>query len=337
MDTTINYDKPFQTYEQLLKIMEDRHIIINDREFAIQALINYSYYGIINGYKNTFLQMPNTDNFIPGTTFEQLYTLHLIDTSLNNIIFKYILFLEKALKSRLSYLVAENYGVYTDPNDLKCADESDYLCRKYYSNSTKRRTNVLRKLKDHLSLDAKSPIMLHYLKNKNHVPPWILTTNIPYGLAIEWYNILTSADKKTVCDSFISSGLLPDDQAKEFVRKTFELTKEYRNKIAHGNRTFSILSLPQLPKHQLLTLTFNAVSEEEYNHKMGQDDTLAVILALIVMLSDKYLIANFRRELSSVLEPYSETMFNEKSIFEIFGFPNDLFNRIDTLMQRKFT
>ena len=125
MDTTINYDKPFQTYEQLLKIMEDRHIIINDREFAIQALINYSYYGIINGYKNTFLQMPNTDNFIPGTTFEQLYTLHLIDTSLNNIIFKYILFLEKALKSRLSYLVAENYGVYTDPNDLKCADESD--------------------------------------------------------------------------------------------------------------------------------------------------------------------------------------------------------------------
>ena len=40
MDTTINYDKPFQTYEQLLKIMEDRHIIINDKEFAIQALIN---------------------------------------------------------------------------------------------------------------------------------------------------------------------------------------------------------------------------------------------------------------------------------------------------------
>ncbi len=337
MDTTINYDKPFQTYEQLLKIMEDRHIIINDREFAIQALINYSYYGIINGYKNTFLQMPNTDNFIPGTTFEQLYTLHLIDTSLNNIIFKYILFLEKALKSRLSYLVAENYGVYTDPNDLKCADESDYLCRKYYSNSTKRRTNVLRKLKDHLSLDAKSPIMLHYLKNKNHVPPWILTTNIPYGLAIEWYNILTSADKKTVCDSFISSGLLPDDQAKEFVRKTFELTKEYRNKIAHGNRTFSILSLPQLPKHQLLTLTFNAVSEEEYNNRMGQNDTMAVILALIIMLSDKYLIANFRHELSNILMPYSKTIFNNKTIFEIFGFPNDLFDRLDTLIQRKFT
>ena len=337
MDTTINYDKPFQTYEQLLKIMEDRHIIINDREFAIQALINYSYYGIINGYKNTFLQMPNTDNFIPGTTFEQLYTLHLIDTSLNNIIFKYILFLEKALKSRLSYLVAENYGVYTDPNDLKCADESDYLCRKYYSNSTKRRTNVLRKLKDHLSLDAKSPIMIKYLKKKNHFPPLIITTNIQYVLAIEWYNILTSADKKTVCDSFISSGLLPDDQAKEFVRKTFELTKEYRNKIAHGNRTFSILSLPQLPKHQLLTLTFNAVSEEEYNNRMGQNDTMAVILALIIMLSDKYLIANFRHELSNILMPYSKTIFNNKTIFEIFGFPNDLFDRLDTLIQRKFT
>ena len=103
----ITYDKPFKTYEELIAIMEERHIEIPDKEFAIQALTNYSYYGIINGYKDTFLQISGTDNFIPGTNFNELYTLHILDTSLNNIIFKYIIFLERALKSRLSYLVAQ--------------------------------------------------------------------------------------------------------------------------------------------------------------------------------------------------------------------------------------
>lgn len=88
--------------------MESRHIIIDDKEFALHALQNFSYYGIVNGYKNTFLQVPGTDDFIVGTNFKELYTLHIIDTSLNNIIFKYILFLEKALKSRLSYLISQN-------------------------------------------------------------------------------------------------------------------------------------------------------------------------------------------------------------------------------------
>ena len=100
MDTSV-YDKPFKSYEELIEIMKARHIIIADKEFAIQALQDFSYYGIVNGYKNTFLQVAGTDNFIEGTKFEELYTLHIIDSSMNNILFKYILFLEKALKSRL--------------------------------------------------------------------------------------------------------------------------------------------------------------------------------------------------------------------------------------------
>lgn len=336
MDNNIIFDKPFKTYEELIAIMEERHINVPDKEFATQVLQNYSYYGIINGYKNTFLQVPNSDSFIPGTNFNELYTLHIIDTGLNNIIFKYILFLEKALKSRISYLVAEKYGVYTNPSDLRCSEENDYLYKKNYSTSSGKRTNVLRSLKERISKDTKSPIMQHYLNDKNHVPPWILTTSIPYGLTIEWYNILISDDKQNICDSFITPGLLSSEQSKEFVRKALELTKEYRNKIAHGNRTFSMISLPQLPKAQTLALTFNAISEEEYNNRMGQNDTFAVLLALIIMLSDKYLVSNLRSELSNTLLPYANVLFNKQNILDIFGFPSDLFQRLDKLITQKF-
>lgn len=331
------YDKPFKTYEELISIMESRHIKISDKEFAIQALTNYSYYGIVNGYKNTFLQVEGTDDFIPGTTFEELYTLHIIDTAINNVIFKYILFLEKALKSRLSYLVAENFGVYTIPSDLRCTDITDYLFRGNYSNSNGKRTTVLKKLKEYISRDNKNPIMQHYLINKNHIPPWILTTGIPYGLTIEWYNILKGNHKTELCNTFISSGLLSDEQVKEFVRKSLDLTKEYRNKIAHGNRTFNMISLPQLPKKQTLDLTFNAISEAEYDKRIGQNDTFAIILLLIVLLSDKYLISNFYKELYIALIPYERLLFNGQTIFDIFGFPNNIFDRLELLINQKFS
>ena len=81
------YDKPFKTYDEMIELMESRNIIIEDKEFAMTVLQNLSYYGLINAYKNTFLQIPNSDNFIVGTKFEELYTLHLLDISLNSIFF----------------------------------------------------------------------------------------------------------------------------------------------------------------------------------------------------------------------------------------------------------
>jgi len=331
LNTSEPYDKPFKTYEELLQLMESRHIIIEDREFAIRALENLSYYELVNGYKNIFSAFTDSDDFIQGTRFEELYTLHIIDTSLNNIIFKYILFLERALKSRISYLVSKQYGVYTDYNDLTCCNPDDYLCAKYYSNSSGRRINVLKKIKQNISVPRHNPIILHYLHQKNHVPPWIVTTNIAYGLTIQWYNILKATDKQKICDTFIDPNLCTSEKAKEFVKKALEITKEYRNKIAHGRRTFSFDSLPQLPKEQLLFLSFNAVSEREYDSKMGQNDTMAVLLALIIMINDTYLVSNLVRELVELFNPYIDITFNHKTVFEVFGFPNDLNQRLEKL------
>ena len=336
MDTSV-YDKPFKSYEELIEIMKARHIIIADKEFAIQALQDFSYYGIVNGYKNTFLQVAGTDNFIEGTKFEELYTLHIIDSSMNNILFKYILFLEKALKSRLSYLIAQNYGVYTDKDDISFRNESDYLYYKNYTNHGSRRINILRSLRDAILHPRQNPSMLHYINNKNHIPPWILTTIISYGLSIEWYNILRSEDKKAICNSFLSEGLCTEVETKEFVRKSLEITKEYRNKIAHGNRTFNISSLPQLPKKQLLAFTFNAVSSQEYDAKLGQDDTMAVLLALFTLLNNKYLLNNMVNEIGQILIPYNNVSFNGKTVYEILGLPNDVIERLSLLWQRKFS
>ena len=337
MNPDHSYDKPFKTYEEMIKIMESRNIIIEDKHFAEMALRNFSYYGLINGYKNTFLQFDKSDSFVEGTRFEELYTLHLIDINLNNILFKYILYLEKALKSRISYQIAEQYGVFTDFNNKASKNPKDYLDKTHYSNSTNKRSDILWKLKNCVSTDRHNLSIEHYIQDKNHIPPWILTTNISYGLAIEWYGILRFQDKEAICDTFIPPGLISSNEAKEFLKKALNLTKEYRNKIAHGSRTFNIKNLPILPKESLLPLSFNAVSEKEYNQRIGQNDILSVFLIVIILLNDSYILTSFVKECWEVFAPYQNVKFTNKTLYDIFKLPNDTFERLKRLMELKFT
>lgn len=330
------FDKPFKNYEQLIEIMENRHIVVNDKDFAKMALQNFSYYSIVNGYKDTFLQIPGSDDFIPGTKFEELYTIHMLDVSLNNIIFKYILYIEKALKSRISYLVSEQFGVYTDRSDMTNNNPSDYLYRKNYSSSSGKRNSILCQIKECANNERGNPVLHHYITTKNHVPAWILTSNVPFGLTIEWYNILKGTDKQTICEQFIDNAALTVEERKEFLHKALSLCKEYRNKIAHGNRTFSIMQLPELPKKATLLLSMGTLTEPEYT-LYGQNSIFAVFLAIVILLNDQYLLINFHTEIKSLLEPYHDTKFNHKNIYEIFGLPNDTISRIQKLLYAKFT
>ena len=48
--------KPFKTYNQQLKILRDRNLIIKNGSKAISILKRDNYYNIINGYKDIFLE-----------------------------------------------------------------------------------------------------------------------------------------------------------------------------------------------------------------------------------------------------------------------------------------
>lgn len=336
MSNSNQYDKPFKTYEEQISILESRHIEITDHAFAKKVLSSLSYYTIINGYKNTFLSIKGTDNFVEGTNFNDLYTLHTIDFNINNIILKYILYVEKFLKTRLSYLVSKNYGVYTDTNDLSNRNANDYLCRNYYSRSAPGRNNILWSIKQTLSSPRINESVAHYCNDKNHVPAWILVTNLTFGLTIKWYNILRSADKTQLCSEFIPDSALSDEEKKEFVSISLQLLREYRNRIAHASRTFAVSNLPVLPKKQLLYLSAGALSETEYNQGFGKSDLFAVILVCFSLIDDRYILSSFFCDLIYTLGNYRSRKMNGKTVFEIFCLPNDIFDRLGKLFFNKF-
>ena len=331
------YDKPFKTHIELIEIMRSRNIEITDVEFTKRVLNSLSYYTIINGYKNSFLSVQGTDNFIIGTKFDDLYTLHLLDVNLNSIIFKNILYIERTLKSRIAYIISSQYGVFTARDDLVNNNPDDYLCRNHYSRSSPRRNNILRKIKGELNSNRISDSVAHYANTKNHIPAWILVTTIPFGLAINWYNILKVNDKSQVCKQFIPSDIMEIQDKKEFLKVSLDLLKEYRNKIAHGDRTFNVQNLPILPKDQLISLSDGLISLDEYDKNQGKNDLFAVIIVLYILLDDRYILANLLHDLIYILEPHEKITINGKTIFEIFGLPNNIFERLRIFLIQNYT
>lgn len=329
------YDKPFLTYDQLIALMRSRNIVINDEDFAKKALSNMSYYTLVNGYKSSVLSVPGTDSFMPGTRFEELYTLHTLDVSISNVVLKYILYIERSLKSKISYLVSKKYGVYTDPSNMLHNQPGDYLFRNNYSNARKNRNSTLKQLTEVINNTSgsgkyRSNSLIYYQANHNHIPPWILTTSITFGQIIMWYTILKPADRLEICESFIEGSSLSDDEKKEFIKKSLDLLRDFRNDIVHGSRTILGTGKGSVPKKQVVSLSQGIITNSDYNTNVYARNGLYAILAIIViLLNDQYLMVDFVEELSFILVPYNSVRIGGKTIYQLFNLPDDIIDRLN--------
>ena len=87
----------------------------------------------------------------------------------------------------------------------------------------------------------------------------------------------------------------------------------------------------------MLSLTNGFLSSREYNHNIGKSDLFAVILTFFILIDDRFILSNLIQDLSYVLQPYEKNLINGKSIFEIFNLPNNIFSRMDNLLNSKFS
>lgn len=321
----MNPDKPFKTYDEQIEILKKRNVIIQDDNFAKDCLSSISYYSLINGYKNLF-PVDNQDRFVNPVNFNEFYLLNFLDRYMNNIIFKYIIMIEKKLKTSISYRISEQYGVETNLNTKINNSADDYLSVIHYRND-RRMHNTIASVKEAV-ISSKNESILHYKTKHNHLPCWILVNGISFGLAIRLYLVLKPDDKKYVSDRMVKSNSLTALEKKEFVYKSLTILKDYRNNIAHGNRTFSNLIAETLPKKQVLLLSNGAITKSDYTAGMGKNDIFAVILAICNFVDDnnKKIFIN---ELTGIFKVFDGIIFStNKSVFEILSLPNDFLNRI---------
>ena len=226
------YDKPFKTYEeQISKLINDYDLLITDCTLAKRVLTSISYYDLINGYKNIFME---NNKFKVGISIEYLYEFHLLDKSIQAFIMKY------------SHLNSNHY--------------QSYAC------GTSFKDNVLAEILP-LLMDQKKHKLpsKHYIENHNHVPPWILFKNISFGDAINLFNVLERNEKEPILQTIFDSNYekIEYSQKIDIIRNGLENVRAFRNLAAHNLHFVQYRSEHSIQPKHFKNAIFNNLTEEQ--------------------------------------------------------------------------
>ena len=126
--------KTFTTFsEQIDLLKNEKHLVISDPQSAEEILKRIGYFPLFGGYKHLF-RIPLTKKYKGGTTFDEIVALYDFDSELWELFFKYLLQIERHLRSLMSYYFPEKYG----------EAQTAYLDRHNYNNNRQNQIIIVR-------------------------------------------------------------------------------------------------------------------------------------------------------------------------------------------------
>ncbi len=299
--------KEFKTLDEQIEILKNRGLVINDIDGTKRLLLRENYF-FINGYRHIFLKNRNGNEFIKGTTFEELHAVFQFDRNFRNILFKNLLIVENNLKSILSYCLSKKYGI----------KEKDYLKPSNFSQDIKkiRQVNdVLSKIKRQIKLNGRQhSATLHYLSNYGYVPLWILVKLLSFGMINELYSILKPEDKLLIAEYY--------NLDVETLGIYIGLLSNYRNLCAHEDIVYDHKTQKEIPDTRYHRILDIPTMNDEYEY--GKNDIYAVVIMLKQVLDERD-FSSFIGEVSyelSLLDGRVEVI-PQRKILDRMGFPEN--------------
>ena len=277
--------KEFKTYQEQIEILKSRGIVISNEEFALEKLQEDNYYNIINGYKDLFI---DSNQYIQGTTFEEIYSLFEFDRNLKSILLKNILIVENILRTLIAYNFSLKYGNdnYLKIDNFETLKNSGCKKEKYQE-----RIEQIQKLICNMQLDIannikKKPYINHYILNYGFVPLWVLVNAISLG------------------------------RLNQFIKNL----SYFRNLCAHDERVYSATinqPIPDTIYHYKLNL-----KKKDNNFIQGKSDLFSLIISLKMLLpNDKF--NTMCNQIEGRMKSLEKKIFviNPQKIFDKMGFP----------------
>ncbi len=300
-------NKEFKTLDEQIAIMEHKGMTVANKQHAKEVLMRENYF-FLNGYRHLFLISETEKKFIPGTTFEELYSLFLFDRSFRNIIFKNLLVIENNIKSIISYQLSKKYGY----------KENEYLRPRNFTTAPERSRQVqdlIKKMKRQVRVNARQhSATSHYVNNYGYIPLWILVKVLSFGIVGELYAILKKEDQVQIAELYH----LNVDTLITYL----PILSNYRNLCAHEDIVFenrTQRSIDDTLYHALLGI------EKEYNEYVcGKNDIFALIIMMKQMLSDvefKNMMLEIEHEVENL--EYNLKTIPVQKVLDCMGFPKN--------------
>lgn len=276
-----------QTSEQIQKQLSRGLQIANNA--ATQKIIeSENYYNLFNGYKWLFLNPDYhgpDEQYLPGTTFEEIHALYLFDRELRNIFIRYILEIENNIKSVLSHNFSRKYGHdnYLKTSNFQITVQPDE--RKTPSQKIGEVSDLIANLQREISrqLSKNNPMISHYMLEYGYVPLWVLVNALTLGTISTFYANLKQQDQNDISRFF---NLKPHE-----LNSILKVLSIFRNACAHDERLYNLKSMNRnmrpnniatLPLHKSLNIAVNGGN----NQMQGKNDLFAIVIIFKTMLSE---------------------------------------------------
>lgn len=141
--------KKFSSFsDQVSWISDEKGIKIKDREYAEEMLRQIGYFPLMGGYKHLF-RISNTKKYKAGISFEEIVSLYKFDAELRELFFKYLLQIERQMRSLMSYYFTEMYGAeqkqYLDANNYNNTKRNPLCGSGMYGNVNRKKDGTLYK------------------------------------------------------------------------------------------------------------------------------------------------------------------------------------------------
>ena len=297
--------KSFLTYEQQLKkLVYDKNLIIKDEEYATSVLKKIGYFALIVGYKDLF-KNNTTKKYKDNTCFEDIVALYEFDENLRALFLKYLLKIERHIRSLISYYFCEKYG----ESQAYYLDKNNFSKHKKDNEDVKRQIGELEKLAKYKS-DYK--YINHHRNRYGNVPLWVLFNGVTFGTISKFYMLMTQDLQFKVSREFKSL-------SEKKVRQILNVITKFRNVCAHNERLFSYKTknaIPNLNAHKALNIATKGSA-----YVSGIQDLFAVVISFKYLLSDDD-FAEFKSSLASAIDYYIQntSALNESDILSAMGF-----------------
>lgn len=300
--------KAFFTYEQqLYKLQSEKELTISDPSYALKTLELLSYYSLIGGYKDLF-KHPASKKYLRGVTFEELVAFYKFDEELRTLFLKYILHVERHIKSMLSYHFCEKYG----------ENQSAYLDINNYNLKHKNKYDIyrlVRTLNDTISLPTHYAYIKHHITTYSNVPLWVAMNALTFGQVSKMYQYSSSDIRTKISSNF-------DNISEKQLHQLIRIIASCRNVCAHGERLYSFHvkeNIPNMPLHSKL-----GISIKNEHYICGTSDLFAVVVSLRYLL-DHNEFKIFKQQLNRIVKNVFDDCphLSQALLYKEMGFPQN--------------
>lgn len=273
-----------KNFDEQIKILKGRGLLINDEEYAKLILSNVNYYRF-TAYLLTYRK--EDDSYIEGTTFETISGIYGFDREFRNLLTGILGNIEISFRTYIAYTLALKYGTI------------GYLDRNNFMNSNFHNGFLLNLEKEKTNNSNKLFIKHHYDKYEGKLPIWVATEIMTFGMLSKLYSNMLPVDK-----TYIKNNLCRVNPT--LVDTWLQSLTHIRNQCAHYGRLYNEI------------FPIVKIKKEYREHNLDNKKIFAYIVTMKHLISDPMVWDKFFINLQFLINEYRSYIK-----LELIGFPEN--------------